>query len=476
MKIKRHPLRWAGLLILGGFLFPGAIVWGAEPSTVQAFPAPAGEPLSADFVVKAEDENVPVYLATVLATTAQQRETAQWQYSLLGRTSFASFNLRGAAHLVVTSSKPITSIKFLPSSSGIVPRVMGNNVAFTLSKPGQFVLEINGDTVHCLQIFANPWDSDVPNANDPNVIYYGPGLHQVTSVKVPSGKTVYIAAGAVIYGMPGSPDGPIFKLKGDNITLRGRGVIDASRCAWHTRCMYTTDGQHLTIEGLVFRDPSTWAMPIANSSDVTIRNIKVLGYRGNSDGIDISGSRNVDIRDSYLRTGDDLIVVKTQIPANGESSHITVEHCLLWNELAHSLSIGAEIRKNIQDVHFSDCDIIQDEGREWLLRVFHCDGAHVSNVTFQNIRIEECRRLISLWIGKEVYTEDPEPGHIDNVTFENIVSPAPSRPGAPVDLVGFDAGHAIHGVQLDDIVVGGRPLTSSEVKQNAFVSGVTLKP
>ena len=35
-----------------------------------------------------------------------------------------------------------------------------------------------------------------------------------------------------------------------------------------------------------------------------------------------------------------------------------------------------------------------DKGREWTLRVFHCDVPRVCN-----IRIEESPRLISLWIG-----------------------------------------------------------------------------
>jgi hypothetical protein len=451
MKMKSYPVRSLIFSMIGSALFLGAA--GAQPvdqAPVQAFPAPAGEPLSTYFTVKAESVNVPVYLATILTTSPAVRERTDLHHFLPGdldTTSFASFDLRAAAHVVVTSSRAIHDIKFLPTSSGITPQVAGNNVSFTLSKPGQFVLEINGDTVHCLQIFANPWDDHVPSANDPNVIYYGPGIHKLTSVKVTSGKTVYIAPGAVIYGVPGAPDnGPIFKLKGDHITLRGRGIVDASLCPGHTRCMYTTDGKYISVEGLVFRDPTTWTMPIANSENVTVRNVKVFGFRGNSDGIDISGSRNVDVSDCYLRTNDDLVVVKTQIPANGVSHHITVERCVLWNELAHALSIGAEIREDVDDVHFSDCDIIHDMGREWLLRVYHCDGARVSNITFQNIRIEECRRLISLWIGKQIWSKDADRGHIDNVTFQNITSPLPSRPSAPVDLEGWDAAHAIPGL------------------------------
>ena len=70
----------------------------------------------------------------------------------------------------------------------------------------------------------------------------------------------------------------------------------------------------------------------------------------------------------------------------------------------HALSIGAELRENVDDVLFTNCDIIHDKGREWTLRIYHCDSAHISNVRFENLRIEESPRLISLWIDKASWT------------------------------------------------------------------------
>lgn len=42
-----------------------------------------------------------------------------------------------------------------------------------------------------------------------------------------------------------------------------------------------------------------------------VTNVKLLGYRANSDGIDICNSRNVTVQGCFVRTLDDLIVVKT---------------------------------------------------------------------------------------------------------------------------------------------------------------------
>jgi hypothetical protein len=146
--------------------------------------------------------------------------------------------------------------------------------------------------------------------------------------------------------------------------------------------------------------------------------------------------------------------------------------CVLWNEVAHALSIGAELRDNVDDVRFSNCDVIHDKGREWTLRVYHCDSARISNVRFENIRIEESPRLISLWIGKAFWTRDDVRGHIDGVTFENIRATTQTL---RVELTGFDETHAVENVSFQNVSVNGQPLSLEQVKTNAFVRGVTIR-
>jgi hypothetical protein len=146
---------------------------------------------------------------------------------------------------------------------------------------------------------------------------------------------------------------------------------------------------------------------------------------------------------------------------------------VLWNEVAHALSIGAELREEVEDVLFTDCDVIHDLGREWTLRVYHCDAARIRNVRFENLRIEESPRLISLWIGKAVWTRDDARGHIDGVAFKNIVARAnPLR----VELQGFDEQHRVENVRFENVIVNDRRLSPSDVKTNAFVNQVAILP
>ena len=129
----------------------------------------------------------------------------------------------------------------------------------------------------------------------------------------------------------------------------------------------------------------------------------------------------------------------------------------------------------MKGVVFRDCDVIHDTCREWSLRIYHTDSALISDVTFESIRIEESERFISLWINDAVWTSDPERGHIENVTFKDITLKTPPRTGTGVQFLGYDEGHAIKGVKLENVSVAGRRITLEDVEMNPYVSAVTVE-
>ena len=45
-----------------------------------------------------------------------------------------------------------------------------------------------------------------------------------------------------------------------------------------------------------------------------------------------------------------------------------------------------------------------------------------------------------------------------------------------VELKGFDAGHPVEDVAFHNVQVNGHPLTTVDIKTNAFVSRVTVTP
>ncbi len=458
----------------------------ATAGKVTVWPAPEGEELSKDFSVLVGGETAPAYIARV----APEEPALRWKAmddkansaDYYENAAFTTFDMQGTVEVVVTSTAPVTTVRVLPSSLGITPRVEGQRIHITMTEPRPLTLEVNGDWVHSLHILANRPEQDPPRQDDPDVIYFGPGVHEVTHMEIGSNKTLYVAGGAVVRGVIGPDEpfrissysglktySPTFQLRGENITVRGRGIIDGSRCSTHARNLMLVQGSDIQIEGIVFRDSSTWNIPIRRCDRVAVRNVKILGYRANSDGIDICSSRDVTVEDCFIRTLDDLIVVKTDRGA-GEAKRIVARNCVLWNEVAHALSIGAELRENVDDVLFTDCDVIHDKGREWTLRVYHCDSARITNIRFENLRIEESPRFISLWIDKAFWTRDEQRGHIDGVAFRDISAPTPAR----IELKGFDAEHAIENVKFHNVTIGGKPLKTAAIQANEFVRAVTV--
>ncbi|MDB6106435.1 MAG: hypothetical protein JWO52_6434 [Gammaproteobacteria bacterium] len=467
--------------LAGAFLCLGSLLSIAAASAGERLsiaPAPLTEPLSRQFKVRAEGRNVPVYVAKV------RSGAAGLPYSTLevGEAAFASFDAQGSVKVTVTvvSPLPIHTARILPTSYGLTPRISNGTITFVLPRPAQVTLEINGDWNNSLHLFDNPVEPPAPRKDDPNVIYFGPGVHVIPPLEVGSGKTIYIEDGAVLYGILGAQtkSGPVILLRGSHITLRGRGIIDGSLIPKPTGRgnILSVHGTDITVEGVILRDSSTWNLPVMESNNIRIGNVKMFGWRGNSDGIDIVNSQDVLVRDSFLRTYDDLVVVKTTQTGAQDSRNISVRHMVLWNELAHSLSLGAELRQNVENVEFADCDIIHDKGIGWNLRVYQSDSGWVRHVVFEDIRIEEDRRPFSLWIGKGRYSQDAERGHIDDVIFRNIRAAAPERAEDATQLQGFDVAHAVHGVVFDHVTLGSRNLTRGDIEPNEFVTAPVVTP
>jgi len=466
-------MRWMKIVIMVGVVVSMPMV-GRGAGAVKVYPAPASEPMSKMYTVSVEGKSSPVYIAKVNSMVDEREQLA-------GEAGFTSFDLDGIAIVTVTYSGKVTAAKVLPASRGIVAQISGNTISFTVSKPDPLTLEVNGDWNNSLHVFVNPMEAE-PDLKDPHLIYFGPGIHEIEPMTLSSGTTVYLAGGAVVYGKALADKSQmkfrgIFTLEGDNITLRGRGIIDGSRMPPHTLNLVATSGTNLHLEGVILRDNGTFNLPIRGSNHVTIKNVKIFGHLLNSDGIDIINSQDVDISDSFVRTFDDEIAMKTSLPHGQPTKNVLVHHCVLWNQRAHALHLGMNIHDDIENVTFKDSDIIHDKGHDWLLRVFDGENGGTSkNIVWEDIRVEECRRLISLYIGHHDKKNIDAPlGHIEDITFRNITSPKPEWDQG-MWLLGGDKDHAVHGVRFDNVSIAGKPLKVGDIQNDGFADGVVVKP
>ena len=454
---------------------------------VTVYKAPEGEELSTKFRVSVNSIEVPVYKTKIPPEDKQGRDRAEFPeetHLYFDITNFASFDMKkGPVKVSVSVDDPIYTAKILPTSFQILPEIKGQTVSFEVTKPQHITVEVNGDHIRSLHLFVNPEETDVPDPNDPDVIFFGPGIHEIKSVSVVGdNKTVYIAGGAVVRGVLSEEERTgrrpaSFVLRGKNITFRGRGIFDMERVPrtlGRQTMSVMVDGFHL--EGVILCNSSTWTVSLRDCNDVHIDNLKIFGHRANSDGIDINSSMDVLVENCFLRTWDDLIVVKTLRGSNQGAGRIRVRKCVLYNECAHALSIGAELTRQVEDVVFEDCDIIGDHGREWTLRVYHTDATLIKNVRFENIRIEESVKFASLWINTAVWTSDTIRGKIEDIVFKDITV---NNSGYPLhrefEFLGYDADHGIKNVVIDNVVINGRKVTLNDVARNRFVYDIIVK-
>ena len=186
--------------ILTGLL--GFCLGSAAFSAVTRYPAPAPIRLSGDYAILADGLPIDVY-----AATTHLRD---------GKYSYAYFDFSGPVAVSIKSKFPFAECRVLPRSSGVVPQVMGDRLEFTLDKPQDLSIEPNGPNSPLL-LFTNPPEENVPNPGDPNVIYFGPGIHEAGLIKLARHQTLYLAGGSVVKGA--------IKSDGVGITISGRGIL-----------------------------------------------------------------------------------------------------------------------------------------------------------------------------------------------------------------------------------------------------------
>lgn len=320
----------------------------------------------------------------------------------------------GKTEFRVKPDRAFTNAVVRPLSSGVKPRTVGSEIAFTLPKPGYYVLELDGQG-RPLEIFVEPKRDFSAERREANVVF-GPGLHEPTVVKVRSHDRIYIDKDAVVLGS--------FQLDGvEDVKISGYGVISGSRNRRVENNCYRDgmngavriiDSKKVVFDGPIVVDSACWMVSAFNSSDLEFSHLKVTGvWRYNGDGIDICNSQRVRIHDCYIHSFDDSIVLKGIWPEPDRRrpvEDIRVERCVCWCGWGRTLEIGFETwAPYYRGIVFEDCDLIHN--CHGALSVHLGGPAPVEDVLFRNIRIE--------------YDADNKPSMIQKVRYEKYAGKAP---------------------------------------------------
>lgn len=427
----------------------GHTAFASAGSELITWVAPQGANLNNDFTVRVRRQGQEwTALSTYLVKVDEVRETRH----RVENASMATFDFSGIVEVAVTYNRgKVNTARVRPLSYNIPFQIKENTVYFSLNRPGNLSVEVNGDIFHNLHLFANPLETNIPDRNDPNVIYYGPGIHVVDNgeLRVPSGKTVYLAGGAVLMGR-------VVMENVQDAKLIGRGIINYTVKSG----IQIRNSRNIYVEGIVTTQCAT-----GGSEDVTIRNVKSISYYGWGDGMNVFASNNVLFDGVFCRNSDDCTTVYgTRFDYVGGCRNITMKNATLWADVAHPIFIGIHGNTKepevLENLSYINIDILDHREKQidyqGCLAINAGDNNLIRKVRFENIRIENFRegQLVNLRIFyNKKYCTAPGRG-IEDVLFKDI-----SYEGENANLSiieGYNEERQVKNIRFENLRINGK--------------------
>ncbi len=442
-----------------------------------------------NYTAKLNGKEIKLYESTIL----------QPPYNHPDKMPFAVIVMDEPSDLVLHSDIPIENVTIRPLRLQMDYRFDEHHIYIHLDKPLKFSVEINGTYRDNIAIFASsPREENLP-VDTEKIIRFAAGetaqhiriteddtllvLEKGASVQGKleirdcSGVTVFLEEDAILHG----------KLLAENCTnlkICGFGAVCSERYDRNnsdfTICMDIRSTKGLEIHDICILDSCSWSCRLMGCEDVHIDNINIIGWRGNSDGVDICGSRNVLVERCFIRNWDDGFVAKAFDTGNLEN--VICRDSVLWNDFARPIEVGVEVRAEYaRNLVFHNIDVIHTLTGYPVMGIHHGDRAKIRNVEFSDIRIEDApgAQLFDIRITNSVWNKDETMGDIDGLLIRDIylngeqsILPARSR------LQGYSSENSIRNVTLENLCFHGKYATTlEECHMNVmdFVENVQVK-
>ncbi|MBQ9189956.1 MAG: hypothetical protein IJ138_11570 [Clostridia bacterium] len=409
-------------------------------------------------------------------------------------TPVAYFDFEGKVTIDIAVpglGKPVVSAAVLPASCGIVPTVAEGHVTFSITEPGQYTVIYNNNVNKATHIFANPPETDVPDADDPNVLFIGPGEWTMDAIALTDGQTLYLSGGAVLHSI-------ISVNNAKNVRICGRGMIDGSDYpAWNQPGSYArvpidlNHAKDVTVEGIAIVNANCWNFNSYASQRVTVDNVKIISGRQNGDGFTFQSCTDHLVTNSFARTWDDSLVVKNY---SGSTRGITFRDIQIWTDLAQSMEIGYETDKGmtldpeISDVLFENITVLYNFHKP-VISIHNSDDAFVHDVIYRNIVVENAcmqgdngnnKELIEMSLAKSGWTTvKDEYGTIDNILIDGLTVVNTADGKVPASrFAGQSEQYRITNVRLKNVTILGEriaDLKTMKATVNEYCDGITVE-
>lgn len=296
---------------------------------------------------------------------------------------------------------------------------------------------------------------DTAHAAGGSVVVVPPGRYLTGTIFLRDRVTLDLQAGATLLGSadladyravpgakaPGSDRSPYHLIVARGVAhvgLTGGGAIDGqgqafwlppeSADAWirtkeprPSPMIEFVDCRDVRIDGVHLANPAGWTLHFFDCDRVLVRGVSIRNdpRSPNSDGIDITGCRDVTIDGCQIETGDDAIVLKS---LDRTVERVTVTNCRLRSQCA-GLKLGTnESRSDMCQILFANNIVTASHRGVYLSSV---EGAALEDIVVDNLIFDSrvpvvLPRPIHLDLRRR-HDESPR-GAIRHVTISNVIA------------------------------------------------------
>lgn len=264
---------------------------------------------------------------------------------------FCEFAFEGEVTIRIRPRNNMSKYVITPTNRQIDSTYSNGWVEFKITKPQTLVFRMNDDVELDLAIFADAPQTNVPDKNAEDVMYFDAGLNNCEKYTptdtgvfvIPENiKHVYLAPGALVVSRIG--------IEHSDLTISGPGAFldphtdrAGSEGMMYTRGTETERVKNVTLDGFKLLDSHSFNLTNRYTENLHIKNIKILSNQISTDGISFFGgveNCHIDplVEDVYISCNDDNFVA-------GGVSNLTIKN-VITNE-SHALLIVTQNTKNV---------------------------------------------------------------------------------------------------------------------------------
>lgn len=261
---------------------------------------------------------------------------------------------------------------------------------------------------------------ELASNNGGGTIYFPAGEYVTGTIELKSNITLYLDSGCVILGSDKPADYPMITnkelegynreghsglikaMKCENVTIKGRGVIDGRGYNWwnnpqnehRPRAIQPILCNNVLVDGITVKNSAMWTVHPICCSNVTINGITIQNPSNspNTDGINPESCSNVHISNCTVDVGDDCVTLKSgteddDLQKQYPCENIVVTNCTMLN--GHGgVVIGSEMSGGVKNVVISNC-VFSGTDRGIRIKTRRKRGGYIKDVVISNILMDK---------------------------------------------------------------------------------------